>query len=101
MNMDFMNEYYEHMRADEIDRLVEQRNDECEECIANLVSARLALLEELGLSYLFDRSRKLDEKEEKLWLLFDKIYSIELTVRYAFAKGGYILGAEDRERMLL
>lgn len=31
MNMEFMDEYYERMRADDIEKLSSQRNDEYEE----------------------------------------------------------------------
>lgn len=34
------------------------------------------------------------------WMLFDRVDVAELLARDAFAKGAYMLGAEDREIML-
>ena len=45
-------------------------------------------------------NRKLTPKEKELWLLFDRVYVTELLARDEFAKGAYMLGAEDRETML-
>lgn len=59
-----------------------------------------ALLEGLGLSHLFSGNRKLTPEEKELWLLFDRVYVTELLARDEFAKGAYMLGAEDRETML-
>ena len=63
-------------------------------------AAKQALLEGLGLSHLFSGNRKLTPEEKELWLLFDRVYVTELLARDEFAKGAYMLGAEDRETML-
>ena len=49
---------------------------------------------------MFDHSHKLTPKEKVIWMLFDRVYVAELLARDAFAKGAYMLGAEDREIML-
>ena len=53
-----------------------------------------------GFEYLFSGNRKLTPEEKELWLLFDRVYVTELLARDEFAKGAYMLGAEDRETML-
>ena len=63
-------------------------------------AAKSALLEGLGLEHLFDHSHELTPKEKEIWMLFDRVYVAELLARDAFAKGAYMLGAEDREIML-
>ena len=83
MDRIFMDEYYEHLRADNIEEF-----------------SKSALLEGLGLEHLFDHSHKLTPKEKAIWMLFDKVHVAELLARDAFAKGAYMLGAEDREIML-
>ena len=55
---------------------------------------------QMKLSHLFSGNRKLTPKEKELWLLFDRVYVTELLARDEFAKGAYMLGAEDRETML-
>ena len=54
----------------------------------------------MRLSHLFSGNRKLTPEEKELWLLFDRVYVTELLARDEFAKGAYMLGAEDRETML-
>ena len=49
MNMEFMDEYYERMRADDIEKLSSQRNDEYEERAMEYSAAKNALIEGLGL----------------------------------------------------
>lgn len=49
---------------------------------------------------LFDHSHELTPKEKEIWMLFDRVDVAELLARDAFAKGAYMLGAEDREIML-
>ncbi len=49
MNMEFMDEYYERMRADDIEKLSSQRNDEYEERAKEYSAAKNALIEGLGL----------------------------------------------------
>lgn len=52
------------------------------------------------LEHLFDHSHELTPKEKEIWMLFDRVDVAELLARDAFAKGAYMLGAEDREIML-
>lgn len=66
----------------------------------NYKAAKSALLEGLGLEHLFDHSHELTPKEKEIWMLFDRVDVAELLARDAFAKGAYMLGAEDREIML-
>ena len=99
MNKAFMHEYYEHLRADDIEKLATQRNDDYADRAREYEAAQLALLEGLGLTHLFDHSHKLTPKEKELWVLFDRVHVAELLARDAFAKGPYMLGAEDREIM--
>lgn len=42
----------------------------------------------------------IDKRLIKEDLLFDRVYVTELLARDEFAKGAYMLGAEDRETML-
>ena len=100
MNMEFMDEYYERMRADDIEKLSSQRNDEYEERAKEYSAAKNALIEGLGLNHLFDRSHQLTPEEKRLWRLFDRVEVAEILARDALAKGAYMVGAEDRERML-
>ena len=48
----------------------------------------------------FTASHELTPKEQEIWMLFDRVDVAELLARDAFAKGAYMLGAEDREIML-
>lgn len=100
MNKAFMHEYYEQLRADDIEELAAQRNDDYADKAREYEVAQLALLEGLGLAHLFDHSHQLTPKEKELWILFDRVHATELLARDAFAKGAYMLGAEDREIML-
>ena len=100
MNKAFMHEYYEQLRADDIEELAAQRNDDYADKAREYEAAQLALLEGLGLAHLFDHSHQLTPKEKELWMLFDRVHVTELLARDAFAKGAYMLGAEDREIML-
>lgn len=56
--------------------------------------------EDWNAENLFDHSHELTPKEKEIWMLFDRVYVAELLARDAFAKGAYMLGAEDREIML-
>lgn len=96
----FMDEYYDKMRADDIEELSSQRNEDYSDRADDYKAAKQALLEGLRLSHLFSGNRKLTPKEKELWLLFDRVYVTELLARDEFAKGAYMLGAEDRETML-
>lgn len=90
MNKAFMHEYYEHLRADDIEKLATQRNDDYADRAREYEAAQLALLEGLGLTHLFDHSHKLTPKEKELWVLFDRVHVAELLARDAFAKGAYM-----------
>ena len=100
MDRAFMDEYYDKMRADDIEELSSQRNEDYSDRADDYKAAKQALLEGLGLSHLFSGNRKLTPEEKELWLLFDRVYVTELLARDEFAKGAYMLGAEDRETML-
>lgn len=92
--------YYEHLRADNIEAFSKERNDEYVGRAEEYKAAKSALLEGLGLEHLFDHSHELTPKEKEIWMLFDRVDVAELLARDAFAKGAYMLGAEDREIML-
>lgn len=77
-----------------------RRNDEYVGRAEEYKAAKSALLEGLGLEHLFDHSHELTPKEKEIWMLFDRVDVAELLARDAFAKGAYMLGAEDREIML-
>lgn len=100
VNRIFMDEYYEHLRADNIEAFSKERNDEYVGRAEEYKAAKSALLEGLGLEHLFDHSHELTPKEKEIWMLFDRVDVAELLARDAFAKGAYMLGAEDREIML-
>ena len=100
MDMTFMDEYFERMRADDIEKLSTQHNDEFEDRAKEYSNAKKALIEGLGLTHLFDRSHTLTLEEKNLWRLFDRVEVAEIMARDALAKGAYMVGAEDRERML-
>ena len=95
-----MDEYYEHLRADNIEAFSKEKNDEYVGRAEEYKAAKSALLEGLGLEHLFDHSHELTPKEKAIWMLFDRVHVAELLARDAFAKGAYMLGAEDREIML-
>ncbi len=100
MDRIFMDEYYEHLRADNIEAFSKEKNDEYVGRAEEYKAAKSALLEGLGLEHLFDHSHELTPKEKAIWMLFDRVDVAELLARDAFAKGAYMLGAEDREIML-
>ena len=100
MDRIFMDEYYEHLRADNIEAFSKERNDEYVGRAEEYKAAKSALLEGLGLEHLFDHSHELTPKEKEICMLFDRVDVAELLARDAFAKGAYMLGAEDREIML-
>ena len=83
-----------------IEAFSKERNDEYVGRAEEYEAAKSALLEGLGLEHLFDHSHELTPKEKAIWMLFDRVYVAELLARDAFAKGAYMLGAEDREIML-
>ena len=88
------------LRADNIETFSKERNDEYVGRAEEYKAAKSALLEGLGLEHLFDHSHELTPKEKEIWMLFDRVDVAELLARDAFAKGAYMLGAEDREIML-
>lgn len=83
-----------------IEAFSKERNDEYVGRAEEYKAAKSALLEGLGLEHLFDHSHELTPKEKEIWMLFDRVDVAELLARDAFAKGAYMLGAEDREIML-
>ena len=89
-----------YLRADNIEAFSKERNDEYVGRAEEYKAAKSALLEGLGLEHLFDHSHELTPKEKEIWMLFDRVDVAELLARDAFAKGAYMLGAEDREIML-
>lgn len=72
MDRIFMDEYYEHLRADNIEEFSKERNDEYVGRAEEYEAAKSALLEGLGLEHLFDHSHKLTPKEKVIWMLFDR-----------------------------
>ena len=84
----------------DIEAFSKERNDEYVGRAEEYKAAKSALLEGLGLEHLFDHSHELTPKEKEIWMLFDRVDVAELLARDAFAKGAYMLGAEDREIML-
>ena len=90
----------QYLRADNIEAFSKERNDEYVGRAEEYKAAKSALLEGLGLEHLFDHSHELTPKEKEIWMLFDRVDVAELLARDAFAKGAYMLGAEDREIML-
>lgn len=54
MDRIFMDEYYEHLRADNIEAFSKERNDEYVGRAEEYKAAKSALLEGLGLEHLFD-----------------------------------------------
>lgn len=97
MDRIFMDEYYEHLRADNIEAFSKERNDEYVGRAEEYEAAKSALLEGLGLEHLFDHSHELTPKEKAIWMLFDRVYVAELLARDAFAKGAYMLGRDHVE----
>ena len=63
MDRIFMDEYYEHLRADNIEAFSKERNDEYVGRAEEYKAAKQALLEGLGLSHLFSGNRKLTPEE--------------------------------------
>ncbi|MEI3247041.1 MAG: hypothetical protein V8S19_01640 [Gemmiger qucibialis] len=90
MDRIFMDEYYEHLRADNIEAFSKERNDEYVGRAEEYKAAKSALLEGLGLEHLFDHSHELTPKEKEIWMLFDRVDVAELLARDAFAKGAYM-----------
>ena len=88
------------MRADDVEKLFSQRNDEYEERAKEYSATKNALIEGLGVNHLFDRSHHVDTRRKILWRLFDRVDGTEFLARDVFAKGAYMVGAEDRELML-
>ena len=78
MDRIFMDEYYEHLRADNIEAFSKERNDEYVGRAEEYKAAKSALLEGLGLEHLFDHSHELTPKEKEIWMLFDRVDVAEL-----------------------
>ena len=66
MDRAFMDEYYDKMRADDIEELSSQRNEDYSDRADDYKAAKQALLEGLGLSHLFSGNRKLTPEEKEL-----------------------------------
>ena len=81
MDRIFMDEYYEHLRADNIEAFSKERNDEYVGRAEEYKAAKSALLEGLGLEHLFDHSHELTPKEKEIWMLFDRVDVAELLAR--------------------
>ena len=78
MDRIFMDEYYEHLRADNIEAFSKERNDEYVGRAEEYKAAKSALLEGLGLEHLFDHRHELTPKEKEIWMLFDRVHVAEL-----------------------
>ena len=65
MDRAFMDEYYDKMRADDIEELSSQRNEDYSDRADDYKAAKQALLEGLGLSHLFSGNRKLTPEEKR------------------------------------
>lgn len=93
MDRAFMDEYYNKMRADDIEELSSQRNEDYSDRADDYKAAKQALLEGLRLSHLFSGNLQTYTRRKRTRLLFDRVYVTELLARDEFAKGAYMLGA--------
>ena len=59
MDMKFMDEYYEGIRADNIETLIKQNSDEWESCEKQLNKAWDDFLNGLGIAHIFYKEHKL------------------------------------------
>lgn len=100
MDIAFMEEYYERFRADDIEALSAARISDYTKNAEKCKSAVEELVDALGLQSLFDHQGKLSKEEKALWQKFDHVDVAFLLHTCALMKGAYLLGAEDRERML-
>lgn len=100
MDMKFMDEYYECVRADYMCELVEQHSDKWESSEKSLKEAWNALIEGLGLTHLFAKDSKLSAEEIRILKLFLELDSAAGAMELVLHKGAYMVGAEDRDRML-
>ena len=71
-----------------------------DEKVRTIQSKELWLAEDMTFYVVSCMSTITMDKEEAIWMLFDRVDVAELLARDAFAKGAYMLGAEDREIML-
>lgn len=71
MDRIFMDEYYEHLRADNIEAFSKERNDEYVGRAEEYKAAKSALLEGLGLEHLFDHSHELTPKEKEIFIVLE------------------------------
>ena len=58
------------------------------------------MLEGLGLTHLFEEGRELSAEEKRIWKLFFDLDWAAGAMECALLKGAYMVGAEDRDRML-
>ena len=101
MDRIFMDEYYEHLRADNIEEFSKERNDEYVGRAEEYEAAKSALLEGLGLEHLFDHSHELTPKEKAIWMLFDRVHVAELLARECFCQRVLICSALRIEEIML
>ena len=100
MDMKFMDEYYEGIRADNIETLIKQNSDEWESCEKQLNESWDNFLNGLGIAHIFYKEHKLSWDEKQIWNLFFELDSAATDMFVVLLKGAYMLGAKDRDRML-
>ncbi len=100
MDRMLMDEYYEKLRADDIEALAMEYIDDYNATRQGYDDAVDVLLESLNLQDLFNRSRKLSPEEKILWKKFDSVSRRAYDCLYELMKGAYMVGAADRDRML-
>lgn len=100
MDMKFMDEYFEGIRADNMETLIKQNSDEWESYEKELNEVWDDFLNELGIAHIFYKEHKLSCEEQKIWNLFFELDRAAIGMYIVLVKGAYMLGAEDRDRML-
>ena len=100
MDMNFINEYYECVRGDCMGDLAKQHSDKWELCEKELKDAWNSLLAGLGLTHLFGKKHELSAEEKRIWKLFFDLDCAAAEMACALLKGAYMVGVEDRDRML-
>ena len=100
MDMKFMDEYFEGIRADNIETLIKQNSDEWESREKQLNKAWDDFLNGLGIAHIFTKEHKLSCEEKQIWNLFFDLDCAVSGMYLVLLKGAYMVGAEDRDRML-
>ena len=100
MDMKFMKEYFEGVRADHLTELAAQHNEKYAYYENNFKDARRILVEDMGLTYLLEGRPTMSSEEKRIWNLFCNLDDAAFSLVYALLEGAYMLGAEDRDRML-